>query len=151
MNTVSYKILFSIGCGLVVAGAAAGVHLATLKVEPGMLTFELIGDFVAGLVAVIVALAIHLKYESVYYRFAMERATIVAELNHHVRNGVFPLCLAVQRTGDAETNALAAESMEKINMALRDAINDALSRNVSYAEPVLRQVVKPAVSKKIAA
>ena len=151
MNTVSHKIMFALGCGLVVAGAAAGVHLATLKVGPGMLIYELIGDLVAGLVAVVVALAIHLKYESVYYRFAMERAAIVAELNHHVRNAVFPLCLAVQRTGDAESNAMATESLERINLALRDAITDALSRNVSYAEPELRRVVPPPAGRKAAA
>ena len=33
---------------------------------------------------------------------AMERAAIVAELNHHVRNAIFPLCLAVQRSGDGD-------------------------------------------------
>jgi hypothetical protein len=151
MNTVTHKVIFAVCCGLIVAGGAAGVHLATLKLERETLAYELIGDFVAGLVAVVVALAIHLKYESVYYRFAMERAAIVAELNHHVRNAVFPLCLAVQRGGDEDAKELANESMERINLALRDAITDALSRNVTYSEPLLFEMTKPAEIKKASA
>jgi len=64
----------------------------------------------------------------------MERAAIVAELNHHVRNAVFPMCLAVQRTGDADANRIANDAVDKINIALRDAISDALAQNVSYVE-----------------
>src|SRR5215469_15353616 len=126
MNTVVHKISIAVICGLIVAAAAASVQFATLGFDKGPMAPQFIGDLVAGLVATVVALAIHLRYESVYYRFAMERAAIVAELNHHVRNAVFPLCLAVQRTGDAGANAMAAESMDKINLALRDAITDAL-------------------------
>jgi hypothetical protein len=128
------KIFASIGSGFLVAGTAAVVHLSTLPVERTLLVHELIGDFVAGLVTMLVCLALHLKYEGVYYRFAMERAAIVAELNHHVRNAVFPMCLAVQRTGDADANRIANEAVDKINIALRDAISDALAQNVSYAE-----------------
>src|SRR5215472_12154403 len=90
MNTVVHKISIAVICGVIVAAAAAGVQLATLGVDKGTMAPQLIGDLVAGLVAIVVALAIHLRYESVYYRFAMERAAIVAELNHHVRNAVFP-------------------------------------------------------------
>jgi hypothetical protein len=151
MNTVVHKISIAVICGVIVAAAAAGVQFATLGVEKGTMAPQLIGDLVAGLVAIVVALAIHLRYESVYYRFAMERAAIVAELNHHVRNAVFPLCLAVQRTGDADANALATESLEKVNLALRDAITDALSGNVDYSTPPLHAMSRPTVSKKAAA
>jgi len=51
-----------------------------------------------------------------------------------VRNAVFPMCLAVQRTGDADANRVANDSVDKINIALRDAISDALAQNVSYVE-----------------
>jgi hypothetical protein len=98
-----------------------------------MLVHELIGDLGAGLVAVLVCLAIHLKYEGLYYRFAMERAAIVAEVNHHVRNAVFPLSMVIQRSGDADAIKLADEAVERINITLRDALTDALSRNVQYS------------------
>src|SRR5207245_10599598 len=101
-------------------------------IERTMLVHELIGDLVAGLVAVLVSLSIHLKYEGLYYRFAMERAAIVAEVNHHVRNAVFPLSLAVQRSGDDGAIKMADEAVERINIALRDALTDALSRNIQY-------------------
>ena len=139
------KIFVSVGAGFLVACTTAVVHLSTIPVERPLLVHELIGDFVAGLVTMLVCLSLHLKYEGVYYRFAMERAAIVAELNHHVRNAVFPMCLAVQRTGDADASRIANDSVEKINIALRDAISDALAQNVNYTpqssiEPIERRV-----------
>ena len=122
------------------------VHLSTMPVDRSLLVHELIGDFVAGLVTMLVCLSLHLKYEGVYYRFAMERAAIVAELNHHVRNAVSPLCLAVQRTGDAEANRIANDSVDKINIALRDAISDALAQNVSYVEHSTAEAIEPKVA-----
>jgi hypothetical protein len=141
------KIFVSVGSGFLVACTAAVVHLSTMPVERSLLVHELIGDFVAGLVTMLVCLSLHLKYEGVYYRFAMERAAIVAELNHHVRNAVFPMCLAVQRTGDADANRVANDAVDKINIALRDAISDALAQNVSYVEP---SRVEP-IERKVAA
>jgi hypothetical protein len=44
------------------------------------------------------------------------------------------MCLAVQRTGDADANRVANDAVDKINIALRDAISDALAQNVSYVE-----------------
>lgn len=52
----------------------------------------------------------------------MDRVAIVAELNHQVRNAVFPLCLSVQRKGDTESNRIANDAVERINIALRDGI-----------------------------
>ena len=97
---------------------------------------QLIGDLISALVAVLVCLALLLKFEEMHYRFAMERAGIVAELNHHVRNAVFPLCLAVQRLGDAESNRIANEAVERINIALKDAAADAFARKVDYGEQI---------------
>jgi hypothetical protein len=101
-----------------------------------------IGDFIAGLTAVIVSLAIQLRQEEVHYRTAMERAAIVAELNHHVRNAVFPLCLVIQKLGDADAMKTANDAVERINIALKDATVDALSGRTDYqsesaSEPTL--------------
>ena len=138
MRTTVQKVLLAVGCGLMVTASAALVHATTLPLDRTKLP-EFIGDLVAGLVAMVICLAIHLKYESLYFRFAMERAAIVAEVNHHVRNAVFPLCMIAQRTADPETNRIAADAVDKINIALRDAITDALSRNVNYSEQGLQR------------
>jgi hypothetical protein len=138
MRTTAQKVLLAVGCGLMVTASAALVHATTLPLDRTK-SPELIGDLVAGLVAMVICLAIHLKYESLYFRFAMERAAIVAEVNHHVRNAVFPLCMIAQRTADPETNRIAADAVDKINIALRDAITDALSRNVNYSESGLQR------------
>ncbi len=66
---------------------------------------------------------------------AIARAAIVAELNHHVRNAVFPLYIAVQKVGDAEAKRIADDAVERINLALRDATADALARGVDYSTP----------------
>jgi hypothetical protein len=133
MKDTAHKVLLALLCGLLVTGTAGLVHLAIMPIDRVILVHELIGDLGAGLVAVLVCLAIHLKYEGLYYRFAMERASIVAEVNHHVRNAVFPLSLAIQRSGNADAIKMADEAVERINIALRDALTDALSRNVMYA------------------
>jgi hypothetical protein len=88
---------------------------------------------IAGMTAVIVALAIQLRHEEVHYQVAMERAAIVAELNHHVRNAIFPLSLALHKLGDANASRIADEAVERINIALRDATADAISGRISYA------------------
>lgn len=129
------RILIALLAGLVTGGAAAAVHLSTMPLlERGFLVPEVLGDVVAGLFAVIVCLAIQLKQEEVHYRAAMERVAIIAEVNHHVRNAVFPLCLAAQRTGDPQSIRMANEAVEKINLALKDATTDALSRRIEYGE-----------------
>ena len=98
------------------------------------LLHAMLGDFIAGLTTVVVCLAIQLKQEEVHYDTSIERAAIVAELNHHVRNAIFPLCLAVQKVGDAEALKAANDAVERINIALRDATTDALSGKMDYAE-----------------
>jgi len=94
---------------------------------------QIIANSIGGLVAVVVTLAIQLKHEEVHYQLAMERAAILAELNHHVRNAVFPMHIAVQSLGDADAKKIADEAVERINVALKDATADALSRKVDYS------------------
>lgn len=130
MRTTREKVLLSVGAGFLVAVTAFVVNISNVSFEYALFLRLAIGDFMAGLVAGLVALALQLRYDSIYYRVAMERAGIVAEMNHHVRNAVFPLCLAVHRKGDPETDQLAREAVERINVALRDAITDAFTRNI---------------------
>lgn len=126
------KVRLAIWCGLAVAAISVAVHAATLPHDRSLLLHAGIGDFIAGLTAVIVSLAIQLRQEEIHYRTAMERAAIVAELNHHVRNAVFPLCLAVQKTGDADAIKTANDAVDRINIALKDATVDALSGRTDY-------------------
>jgi hypothetical protein len=131
-STKRSKIGLAVFCGLVVAILAGSVHMITMPLDRSNVLHILVGDFIAGLTAVIVCLAIQLKQEEVHYQTSIERAAIVAELNHHIRNAVFPLCLAVQKAGDADSIKLAGEAVERINIALKDATVDALSGRTSY-------------------
>lgn len=137
MKTMRDKFVIAVGAGVLVTVTALIVNMATVQFDRALMVRQLVGHVVAGLVTVLVTLAVQLKYEGLYYRFAMDRVAIVAELNHHVRNAVFPLCLAVQRSGDAEANRMANDSVERINIALRDAMSDAFTRNVDYPGPQL--------------
>jgi len=129
------RILIALLAGVITGAGAAAVHLTTMPIlERQFLVPEILGDLVAGLLATVVCLAIQLKQEEVHYRAAMERVAIIAEVNHHVRNAVFPLCLSAQKTGDPQSVRIANEAVEKINLALKDATTDALSRRIEYGE-----------------
>jgi len=130
------KILISIVCGLLVGFIAAGIHWATVPHERVLLTHMLLGDLIASLSTVIVCLAIQLRQEEVHFASAMSRAAIVSELNHHVRNAVFPLCLAVQKLGDKDASQVANEAVERINIALKEATADAISGRASYSDEI---------------
>ncbi len=123
--------------GGVLVGLMAGIsHLVTLPLERPIIVHSLVGDTIAALTAVVVCLAIQLRQEEVHYQTAIERAAIVAELNHHIRNAIFPLSLAVHKVGDAEAIAAADGAVERINIALQDATADALSGRAQYrSEP----------------
>ena len=100
-----------------------------------LLTRQFVANFIGGLIAVVVSLVLQLRHEEVHNRVALERAAIIAELNHHIRNAVFPLRIAVQSLGNAEANKTADDALERINIALRDATADALTRKVEYPAP----------------
>lgn len=135
MRLSQNKIAVAVGAGLLVAATAAGIDLLAVPLEQPLLVNQLVGDLLAGLMTVIVSLAIQLRHEELHYRAAIDRAAIVAELNHHVRNAVFPLCVIIQKIGDAESIRLANDAVERINIALKDATADALSRRMNYSEP----------------
>ncbi len=126
------KVGIAVSCGLLVGVMAAATHLATVPLERNLVMHLLVGDFVAALTAVIVCLAIQLRQEEIHYRTSIERAALVAELNHHIRNAIFPMCLAVHKVGDAAAIDTAQDSVERINIALKDATADALSGRVQY-------------------
>ncbi len=134
MNTRVTNIGAALIGGMVVFGAAMAVSVALLPHDRTTIVHLLIGNGVAALLAVVIALAIALRYEERHFRFAAERAAHMAELNHNVRNAVFPLFLAAQRTGDAESDRLAREAMARLDIALRDAAVDAYSGKIKYAE-----------------
>lgn len=128
-----HKFLYSVFGGLIVALTGIAIDTALLGSQPFVLTHQLMGDCIAGMVATLVCLALQLKHEEVHYRVAMDRAAIVSELNHHVRNAVFPLCLAVQRLGDPEANRVANEAVERINIALKEAAADVFAQKITYS------------------
>jgi len=129
------KISLSILCGLIVGGSALAIHWTTIAHDDKVLaTHILLGDLIAALATMIVCLAIQLRQEEVHFASAMSRAAIVSELNHHVRNAVFPLCLAVQKLGDKDASQVANEAVERINIALKEATADAISGRASYAD-----------------
>jgi len=129
------KIALSIFCGLIVGAGAVAIHYLTISHDDRALdTHILLGDLVAALTTMIVCLAIQLRQEEVHFASAMSRAAIVSELNHHVRNAVFPLCLAVQKLGDKDASQVANEAVERINIALKEATADAISGRSVHAD-----------------
>ncbi len=126
------KILTAVLAGILVWSISSAADVVLLPVERAMVPRLLTANFIAALIAVIVSLVIQLRHEEVHYQIAIARAAIVAELNHHVRNAVFPLYIAIQKLGDAEAKRIADDAVERINVALRDATADALARGVEY-------------------
>ena len=126
------KVTVAVAGGVLVGVMASISHLVTLPMDRAIIVHSLVGDTIAALTAVVVCLAIQLRHEEVHYQTAIERAAIVAELNHHIRNAVFPLSLAVHKVGDAEAIGAADGAVERINIALQDATADALSGRALY-------------------
>jgi hypothetical protein len=127
------KVLKAVAAGALVWLASCAAHFSLLPIDRTMIARQIIANSIGGLVAVIVTLAIQLRHEEGHYQAAMDRAAIVAELNHQVRNAVFPMHIAVMRLGDADAKKIADEAVERINIALKDATSDALARRVDYA------------------
>jgi|SRR5579871_6466398 len=122
------------GVAVFVSGLLADVAL--LGHERRVFIAFLIANSIAGLIAIIAGLSFQLRQEERHFRFATEKAVIMAELNHNVRNAVFPLFLAVQRCSDAEVSRLANEAMSRLDISLRDAAVDAYTGKIRYAEEV---------------
>ncbi|HWR50195.1 MAG TPA: hypothetical protein VN428_03755 [Bryobacteraceae bacterium] len=126
------KITIAVTGGLLVGLMAAATHIVTMPLERAIILHCVVGDVIAALTAVVVCLAIQLRQEEIHYQTAVDRAAIVAELNHHIRNAVFPLSLAVHRGGDGDAIKTAEDAVDRINIALKDATADALSGRVQY-------------------
>jgi len=132
--------------GIALIGGTA-VFLAGMVVDAAPLGHErrilipcLVGNFVAGLITVITGLTLQLAQEERHFRFATEKAVNMAELNHNVRNAVFPVFLAVQRSQDVESNRLANEAMSRLEIALREAAVDAYSGKIRYGVEMVDRV-----------
>ena len=120
--------------GVAVFASGIAVNLALLGHDRRTVVLFSIANCTAALVAIIAGLTFQLEQEERHFRFATEQAASMAELNHHVRNAVFTLVLAVQRFNDPESNRLANEAMSRLEIALRDAAVDAYSGKIRYAE-----------------
>lgn len=128
-----YKVLTAILAGVLVWLAASLGNVALLPLDRTLIVRQVVANFIGALIAVVVSLVIQLRHEEGHYRMGIARAAIVAELNHHVRNAVFPLYIAIQKAGDPEAKKIADDAVERINLALKDATADALARNVDYS------------------
>ena len=117
-----------------VSGVTIGLDLSFARFDH-LLAHLTIAGSIAGLLTIIFTLALQLKQEEQHYLFAAERAAVLAEVNHHVRNAIFPLCVAVNRSGGPEASRLVTECVERINMALRDASVDASVGRYSRTRP----------------
>lgn len=134
MRATRRKILLALLSGLMVSGVTIGLDLSFARFDH-LLAHLTIAGSIAGLLTIIFTLALQLKQEEQHYLFAAERAAVLAEVNHHVRNAIFPLCVAVNRSGDPEASRLVTECVERINMALRDASVDASVGRYSRTRP----------------
>jgi len=132
-NTRDHKFLYSLAGGIAVAFSGVIIDFSLLPFEKDILAHQMMGDCIAGVVAMLIFLALQLKHEETHYRVSMDKAAVISELNHHVRNAIFPLCLAVQRLGDADANRVANEAVERINIALKDAAADVYSQKITHA------------------
>src|SRR5262245_14634379 len=132
MPSVQKRCVSAIFAALVVAAATFLTHAAMMRYSVPPVANAVAAAIVAGLVACLFLLANHLRAEGMHARIAMERAVIVAEMNHHVRNAVFPLCLAIQKDGDANSEKLTQDAVERINAALREALTDAITGKIQY-------------------
>ena len=135
MRTTRRKVLLAMFFGLLVSGVTIGLDLSFARFDH-LLAHLVIAGCIAGLLTIIFTLALQLKQEEQHYLFAAERAAVLAEVNHHVRNAIF---VAVNRFGDPDASRLVTECVERINMALRDASVDATVGRYSRTRPVNTQ------------
>lgn len=134
MRSTQRKVLLALVFGGLVALVTIGLDLSFIRFEH-LLAHLVLAGCIAGLLTIIFTLALQLKQEEQHYLFAAERAAVLAEVNHHVRNAIFPLCVAVNRNGDPDASRLVSECVERINMALRDASVDASVGRYSRTRP----------------
>lgn len=132
MQSASRKFLLALLAGCSVAAICVFMDEAVMRMGGSADLRALVPALFSGLVAALIFLGIHLRYEGLYYRFSMERAVIVAEMNHHVRNAIFPLCMAVQHQAGPAGDRLVHEAIERVNIALREALTDAVTGKMAY-------------------
>ena len=122
-----WKIFLSILCGILVDVLSAAGHWFALPHDRALMTRVFMGDVIACFITVVICLAIQLRDEEVHFVGATSCVTIVSELNHDIRNAVFPLCLVAQKIDDQEMSRFADRALAQINVALREATAQAIS------------------------
>ncbi len=141
-----YKVIAAVAAGGLVWLVSSLADIALLPVDRVLLTRQLVANFIGGLVAVVVSLVLQLRHEEVHYRVAMDRAAIVAELNHHIRNAVFPLRIAVQTLGNTEANKTADDAIERINIGVNEGEPDCLETRGAHGQLVRVGLNDPAAA-----
>jgi hypothetical protein len=129
MHSTSRKIIIALTAGSMTTCSAILLH--AFIAGGSMPRHAFLADVIGGLVAAIFCLGIHLYYEGLYYRFALERAAVFSEVNHHVRNAIFPLCLAVQKNDEVNGQKISDDAVNRINIALREAVTDVFSQKAA--------------------
>ncbi len=130
---IERKVIKAVAAGALVWMVGSAADVALIPIDRSLIPRFAIANLVGALVTVIVTLAVQLKHEEVHFQVAMERAAIVAELNHHIRNAIFPMHLTLQTVGNTEARRISEEAVERVNIALKDATTDALSGRIDYS------------------
>ena len=134
-NPAGYKPVICYKCHTVFSGSALAT-IAPEVIRQSRVMAEAGSALILGMLA---AKLVHHAYKA--RQHALARLQVIAELNHHVRNAVFPLCLAVQHTGDVEAQRLANEAVERINIAMKEAATDIYAMRINYGSTPRPEIV----------
>lgn len=122
MQSASRKFLLALLAGCSVAAICVFMDEAVMRMGGSADLRALVPALFSGLVAALIFLGIHLRYEGLYYRFSMERAVIVAEMNHHVRNALQVLAFYAHTAKDPRSASLIDESIHRIEWTLEEVL-----------------------------
>jgi hypothetical protein len=120
-NPKGHKVLAAVIAGALVWIISSVADAALLPLDRTIVVRQIVGNFIGGLMATVVSLTLQLQSEEVHYRAAMQRAAIVAELNHHVRNALQVISLTTHG-GKQEEIVAIRESVNRIQWALRELL-----------------------------
>ena len=56
------------------------------------------------------------------YRLTVARMQVIAEMNHHIRNALAPICLSLDTTGNHELIRAISDGVNRIDWALREIL-----------------------------
>ena len=56
------------------------------------------------------------------HQILLARMQVIAEMNHHIRNALSPLCLSLDETENQQLKTVISESVDRIDWALREIL-----------------------------